>query len=107
MSYEVIEDNKKVVVMTVEEFQAHNDKLIGDTVEVTLEKIGYNVTSWASGRVYRTEIVEAIGRREFDRAVRKGRLHPKKNNPLKRNSKVYVRREEWERYRKWRNNRKF
>ena len=108
----------KVVVMTPEELQERDERFIeklrerdenfiSDTVESTLVKIGWNVTSWASGRVYRTEILRAIPRREFDKAVREGHLKTRKNDESKRNSRVYVLREDWERYRKWRNNRKF
>ncbi len=97
----------KVVVMTPEELQDRDARLIADTVESTLIKIGWNVTSWASGRVYRTEILRAIPRREFDKAVREGHLKTRKNDETKRNSRVYVLRENWERYRKWRNNKKF
>lgn len=74
-------------------------------VLATLKEMGLKSDQMMSGRVYRTEIITSIGRDEYERAVKEGHLTPCKKNPLKRNSKVFVRRNEWDRYVKLKINR--
>ena len=95
MSEITIEDIRQVVK---EEFDKHD--YVRNTVVATLSVMGLKTQSLQAGRIYRTEIVETIGRRAYDKAVREGLLTPHKNSPLKRNSKVYIKRREWEEYKK-------
>lgn len=67
-------------------------------VLTTLVEMGLKPHRLQSGRIYRSEMVEVIGRRDFDKAVREGKLLIHKTNPLKRNSRVYARRSDWERF---------
>jgi len=59
-----------------------------------------------SGRIYRRQMVEMIGRGMFDEAVRKGWLMVFKHDPNKANSKMWARIEDWDRFLKIHTNRK-
>jgi hypothetical protein len=69
-----------------------------NTVHATLVEMGLKAHRIQNGRIYRTEMVEIIGRWDYDKAVREGKFLVYKKNPLKRNSRVYTRREDWDRY---------
>jgi hypothetical protein len=67
-------------------------------VLTTLVEMGLKPHRLQSGRIYRSEMVEVIGRRAFDKAVREGKIIVWKLNPLKKNSRVYARRSDWEKF---------
>ena len=69
--------------------------------------MGLKSSSLQSGKIYHTEMIEVIGVRSFNNAVMNGHLRVDKNDPPKRNSKVYAKRGEWERFLKWNINKKF
>ena len=51
-------------------------------------------------------MIEVLGVRTFNNAVQNGHLLVYKNDPLKRNSKVYAKRGDWERFLAWNVNKK-
>jgi len=69
-----------------------------DVVQTTLAELGVKGSPAQSGRIYRRQMVEIIGRARYDEAVRKGWLIVEKHNPKAPNSKVYATRENWERF---------
>jgi len=67
-------------------------------VKATLAELGIKGSPIQSGRIYRRQMVEIIGRVRYDEAVRNGGLIIHKQNPNASNSKVYATRESWERF---------
>jgi len=96
----------KMVVMTEDQIKEILHTTVRNTVHSTLVEMGLKSSSLQSGKIYRSEMVEIIGRRAFDQAVENGNLKVYKNDPLKRNSKVYAKRGDWERFLAWKTNKK-
>lgn len=102
-----VESNKiEMAVMTKDQLKEILHTTVRNTVHSTLVEMGLKSSSLQSGKIYRSEMVEIIGRRAFDGAVESGRLMIDKNDPTKRNSKVYARRGEWEKFLAWNVNKK-
>lgn len=92
--------------MTEDQYKEILHTTIRNTVHRTLIEMGLKSSSLQSGKIYRTEMIETIGRRAFDGAVESGRLMIHKNDSTKRNSKVYAKRADWEKFLAWNVNRK-
>ena len=88
-------DTREVVYLSKEEYTQLMHTAVRNTVHATLVGMNLKASSLQSGKIYRSEMIEIIGRRAFDNAVREGHLRTYKNNPLKRNSKVYCSRCKW------------
>lgn len=97
----------KLVVMSEDQYKEVLNTTVRNAVHRTLVEMGLKASSLNSGKIYRSEMVETIGRRAFDQAVENGHLRTYKNNPTKRNSKVWSKRGDWERFLAWNTNRKF
>jgi hypothetical protein len=66
---------------------------------VTLKEMGLKTDKLMSGRIYKAEVVpEVIPEREWQHAVRSGKIQVWKKNPLKKNSKIYTRRDILQKY---------
>jgi len=91
-----------LITIDAEALKAAIRSTVKEAVEDSLAEhgIGSNVHS---GRVYRTQMIETIGRTQFDEAVRNGRLRVQKHNPDFKNSKVYATREDWDGFLELRN----
>lgn len=72
--------------------------LIQETVRITLAEQGVKGHPSQSGRIYRKQMVEILGRVRYDEAVVNGWLFVDKHDPTKSNSKVFATRENWERF---------
>jgi len=107
-----VEDIKEIemVVLTKNEYSdiikrfdrlEHRLTVTNKLVEMNLKSSGLR-----SGKIYRTEMIGVYGRRTIDNAIRDGHLRVNKNDPSKRNSKVYAKRGEWERFKNWNVNKK-
>ena len=102
-----VESNEiEMVVMTKDQYQEILHTTVRNTVHRTLVEMGLKSSSLQSGKIYRTEMIEVIGVRSFNNAVMNGHLRVDKNDPSKRNSKVYAKRGEWERFLAWNVNKK-
>ena len=84
----------KYIVLTSKQLT----QLIQETVRVTLAEMGVKGSPLQSGRIYRRQMVEIIGRVRYDEAVRRGWLIVQKHDPNKASSRVYATRESWERF---------
>lgn len=84
------------IIMTPEDVA----ELAESAVLKTLSKLGLLATKQSNPRVYRSAIVRIIGRRSFDKAVKEGKLHPVKEDLNRKTAKIWVEREEWERFKK-------
>lgn len=73
-------------------------------VQRTMVNMGYKPRAFQSGRIYRQEMLEVISIRQFEKARITGKLKTHKDGS--RNSKIWARREDWERYLKYHTNRK-
>ncbi|MHC4133173.1 MAG: hypothetical protein ACYSR3_14475 [Planctomycetota bacterium] len=96
----------KLVILTEDQYKEILHTTVRNTVHSTFVEIGWKASSFQSGKIYRTEMIEVIGVRSFNKAVENGNLRVYKNDPTKRNSKVYARRGDWERFLAWNVNRK-
>ena len=92
--------------MTEDQYREILHTTVRNTVHSTLVEMGLKASSLQSGKIYRTEMIEVIGRKTFDKARRNGHLLTYKNDPSKRNSKVYAKRGDWGRFLKWNVNKK-
>jgi len=99
-------DEIEMVFMTKDQYKEILHTTVRNTVHSTLVEMGLKASSLQSGKIYRSEMIKVIGRRAFDQAVENGHLIVQKNDPLKRNSKLYAKRGEWERFLAWNVNRK-
>ncbi|OFY61621.1 MAG: hypothetical protein A2Y71_03020 [Bacteroidetes bacterium RBG_13_42_15] len=85
----------QLIVMTSGQLAAFGRSII----LVTLKEMGLKTDKLMSGRIYKAEVVpEVIPEREWQHAVRSGKLRVWKNDPLKRNSKIYARRSDFDKY---------
>ena len=96
----------EMVVMTKDQYKEILHTTVRNTVHTTLVEIGLKSSSLQSGKIYRHEMVKVIGRWAFDQAVADGHLKVFKNDPYKRNSRVYAKRGDWERFLAWNVNKK-
>ena len=87
-------DSTTYITLTQEEL----DHTIEQSVERALAKLGVKGNPAQSGRIYRRQMVEIIGRRDYDQAVERGWLPVHKHDPNVVNSRVYARRDDWERF---------
>ena len=103
-----IEENSEtpLVIMTEDQYREVLHTAVRNTVHRTLVEVGFKATSFRSGKIYRSDMIKVIGVRAFNDAREKGHLKVYKNNPTKRNSKVYAKRGEWDRFLKWNVNKK-
>lgn len=69
--------------------------VLSETMRDVLSELGVKVDP---GLIYRPQMIAAIGRGRFDEAVKKGHLNVRKQNPLKRNSAIYCKKEDWDRF---------
>lgn len=65
-------------------------------VQRTMVAMNYKPSQFHSGRIYRQEMLEVISVRQFEKAKINGRLKCHKDGS--RNSKVWARREDWDKY---------
>lgn len=86
-------EDKEVVVLTRDQLT----RLVRNTIHGTLVELGLKANSQQSGKIYRRDMVKVIGRWKFDWAVREGHLIVYKDKDA-RNSKVYAKRGNWERF---------
>lgn len=70
--------------------------IITNTVHATLCQLGLKASSLNSGRIYRSDMVKVIGRRNFEQAVDRGQIRVSKGDHA--NSKVWTKRSEWDAY---------
>jgi|GEM_PF-6838092 len=96
----------EMVLMTKDQYQEILHTTVRNTVHRTLIEMGLKSSSLQSGKIYRSDMIKVIGRWAVDSAIRNGQLRVNKNDPTKRNSKVYAKRGEWERFLKWNVNKK-
>ena len=82
------------ITLTQEEL----DYTIERSVTEVLAQLGVKGNPSQSGRIYRRQMVEILGRRIYDEAVENGWLVVHKHDPNKSNSRVYARREDWEKF---------
>ena len=82
------------ITMTQEEL----DYAIEQSVTKALAKLGVKGNPAQSGRIYRQQMIEIVGRRAYEEALEKGWLIIQKHDPEKSNSRVYARRSDWERF---------
>jgi len=99
-------EEKTFVVLTEDQYREILHTTVRNTVHSTFVEIGWKASSFQSGKIYRTEMLEVISVREFNNAVENGHLRTFKNDPTKRNSKVYARRGDWEKFLAWNVNKK-
>lgn len=99
-------EEKTFVIMTEDQYKEILHTAIKNTVHRTLVEIGLKTSSLQSGKIYRHEMVKVIGRWAFDQAIANDHLRVYKNDPTKRNSRVYAKRSDWERFLAWNVNRK-
>src|SRR4030042_1861171 len=85
----------QLIVMTSGQLAAFGRSII----LVTLKEMGLKTDKLMSGRIYKAEVVpEVIPEREWQHAVRSGKIQVWKKNPLKKNSKIYTRRDILQKY---------
>jgi len=82
------------IILTKEEHR----ETIREAVEITLAELGIKGSPLQSGRIYRRQMIETIGRVRYDEAVQKGWLIVHKHNPEASNSKVFATRGDWDRF---------
>lgn len=82
------------ITLTREELE----HLAETVVMKTLAATGVKGTPIQSGRIYRKQMIEILGRVRYDEAVREGWLKVNKHNPLKQSSRVYTTTENWDRF---------
>ena len=101
-----VEGINEMVVMSKDEYQEIMHTTVRNTVHRTLVELKLKASSLQSGKIYRSDMIKVLGRWEYDRAVENGHLRVFKNDPTKRNSRVYAKRAEWERFLAWNVNKK-
>jgi len=80
------------IQMTREELADFGENIVHNT----LVSLKLKPSRLSSGRIYRQDMIAIIGERRFEKARREGYLPTQKDGP--RNSKVWSRREDWERF---------
>ena len=81
---------------------AHLNDIIRQTAKETAEEVlaqqGVKGSLKQSGRIYRKQMIETLGYRGYNEAVQKGWLRIQKHDPMKRNSRVYAKMSDWDRF---------
>lgn len=85
----------EVITIDADVLKATIRSTVKEAVEDSLAQHGIG-SPLHSGRVYRTQMIQTIGRVQFDEAVRNGWLHVQKHNPNYKNSKVFASRDDWD-----------
>lgn len=98
--------DKQYIVLTEDQLSAIIKATVKEAVKDTLAELNVKMYPKQSGRMYRRQMIEILGRVRYDEAVREGWLIVHKHDPLKTTSRVYARIEDWERFLKLHTNQK-
>ncbi len=101
-----VEGINEMVVISKDEYQEIIHTTVRNTVHATLVELKLKASSLQSGKIYRSDMVKVLGRWAYDQSVSNGQLRVYKNDPYKRNSRVYAKRADWERFLAWNVNKK-